>query len=142
MFKGKLQEDTEAKNQAAKRWVSAVNYWGGLDEWDFLLCREPQSLGKELKKLVAMRTERVRSVAAKDPDGVLFLRLARSPNKPETRNRASRQAIEGSATNSAAIQTAKAIVIRIGLLASPFLWLPSAGWIGCPCALPPSEFLG
>jgi type III restriction enzyme len=68
-IKGKLQEDTEAKNQAAKRWVSAVNYWGGLDEWDFLLCREPQSLGKELKKLVAMRTEPVRSVAAKGPDG-------------------------------------------------------------------------
>jgi type III restriction enzyme len=63
-IKGKLQDDTDAKNQAAKRWVSAVNHWGGLGEWDFLVCREPQLLGKELAKLVASRTERVRIAAA------------------------------------------------------------------------------
>ena len=47
-IKGKLQEDTDAKNQAAKRWVSAVNFWGRLGDWDFLVCRDPQKLGAEL----------------------------------------------------------------------------------------------
>lgn len=63
-IKGKSHEDTDAKSQAAKRWVSAVNYWGRLGEWEFLVCREPQSLGQELTKQVAVRTERVRKTAA------------------------------------------------------------------------------
>jgi type III restriction enzyme len=63
-IKGKQHEDTDAKHQAAKRWVSAVNHWGRLGEWDFLVCREPQRLGEELKKLVAARTARIRTVAA------------------------------------------------------------------------------
>jgi type III restriction enzyme len=45
-IKGKLNEDTESKHQAAKRWVSAVNNWGKLGRWDFLVCRDPQKLGK------------------------------------------------------------------------------------------------
>ena len=43
-IKGQLQGDTEAKHQAAKRWVSAVNNWGKLGPWDFLVCRDPQRL--------------------------------------------------------------------------------------------------
>jgi type III restriction enzyme len=43
-IKGQLQGDTEAKHQAAKRWVSAVNNWGKLGRWDFLVCRDPQKL--------------------------------------------------------------------------------------------------
>ena len=63
-IKGKQQEDTDAKHQAAKRWVSAVNHWGRLGEWDFLVCRRPQRLGEDIGKLLAARKERVRSVAA------------------------------------------------------------------------------
>jgi len=63
-IKGKQHEDTDAKHQAAKRWVSAVNHWGRLGEWDFLVCRDPQALGEEFKSLVAARNERIRAVAA------------------------------------------------------------------------------
>jgi type III restriction enzyme len=51
-IKGKSFEDTDAKHQAAKRWVSAVNHWGKLGEWDFLVCREPQQLGDGFSKLI------------------------------------------------------------------------------------------
>ena len=44
-IKGKQFEDTDAKHQAAKRWVAAVNHWGRLGQWDFLVCRDPQRLG-------------------------------------------------------------------------------------------------
>jgi type III restriction enzyme len=54
-IKGKQHEDTDAKHQAAKRWVSAVNHWGKLGEWDFLVCRDPQRLGEEIKTFVAKR---------------------------------------------------------------------------------------
>jgi hypothetical protein len=30
-----------AKYQAARRWVSAVNNWGRLGKWDFMVCRDP-----------------------------------------------------------------------------------------------------
>ena len=63
-IKGQQHEDTDAKHQAAKRWVSAVNHWGRLGEWDFLVCREPQRLAEGLTKLVATRSERIRAVAA------------------------------------------------------------------------------
>jgi len=54
-IKGKQHEDTDAKHQAAKRWVSAVNHWGRLGEWEFLVCREPQRLGESFTKLLAAR---------------------------------------------------------------------------------------
>ena len=63
-IKGKPHDDTDAKHQAARRWVAAVNNWGRLGEWDFLVCRDPQRLGEDLGKLLAARRERVRSVAA------------------------------------------------------------------------------
>ncbi len=63
-IKGKQQEDTDAKHQAAKRWVAAVNHWGRLGEWDFLVCRDPQKLGAEFEKLVAVRNQRIGAVAA------------------------------------------------------------------------------
>jgi len=31
-----------AQLQAGRRWVSAVNRWSRLGEWDFLVCRDPQ----------------------------------------------------------------------------------------------------
>ena len=51
-IKGKQHEDTDAKHQAAKRWVSAVNHWGRLGEWAFLVCREPQQLENQIQKLI------------------------------------------------------------------------------------------
>jgi type III restriction enzyme len=56
-IKGKSYEDTDAKHQAARRWVAAVNNWGGLGEWDFSVCREPQRLGEVFGELVAARRE-------------------------------------------------------------------------------------
>ncbi len=56
-IKGRPHEDTDAKHQAARRWVSAVNHWRRLGEWEFLVCREPQHLTEELVKLVAKRQD-------------------------------------------------------------------------------------
>jgi type III restriction enzyme len=50
--KGYEEEQTRAKHQAAQRWVSAVNHWGKLGKWEFLVCRDPQMLGAELGRLV------------------------------------------------------------------------------------------
>ena len=63
-IKGKSFDDTDAKHQAARRWVSAVNNWGKLGEWSFLVCREPQQLGDGFAKLIAARKVRIREVAA------------------------------------------------------------------------------
>ena len=51
-IKGRPDPDADAKSQAAKRWTSAVNHWGRLGEWDYLLCRNPQSLATELAALI------------------------------------------------------------------------------------------
>jgi type III restriction enzyme len=42
--KGYLTDEDKAKHAAAKRWVSAVNHWGQLGTWSFLLCVDPQDL--------------------------------------------------------------------------------------------------
>ena len=44
-IKGQAREETDAKHEAAKRWVRAVNHWGELGRWRFLVCRDPQTLG-------------------------------------------------------------------------------------------------
>jgi type III restriction enzyme len=62
-IKGKQYEDTDAKHQAAKRWVAAVNHWGKLGRWDFLVCREPQRLGEMLAGVSAAPTAAVASNA-------------------------------------------------------------------------------
>ena len=49
-IKGQLHQDTESKHQAAKRWVSAVNNWGKLGRWDFLVSRDPQKLETMIDK--------------------------------------------------------------------------------------------
>lgn len=54
-IKGKPDGAADAKHQAAKRWVAAVNRWGRLGEWDFLVCRDPQRLGAEIVALAAAR---------------------------------------------------------------------------------------
>jgi type III restriction enzyme len=47
-IKGQSHEDTEVKHEAARRWVAAVNHWGRLGWWEFLVCREPQRLAEAL----------------------------------------------------------------------------------------------
>ena len=68
-IKGRSHEDTDVKHQAARRWVSAVNHWGRLGEWRFLVCRNPQSLDADFANLIDARgagMEQSRSW----PDGV------------------------------------------------------------------------
>lgn len=62
-IKGKKFDDTDAKHQAAKRWVSAVNHWGRLGEWDFLVCWDPQRLGEGITQLTKTRSTRIRAAA-------------------------------------------------------------------------------
>lgn len=47
---GEIDHD-QAKYQAARRWVSAVNNWGRLGRWDFMVCRDLLALPKMLAKL-------------------------------------------------------------------------------------------
>jgi len=51
-IKGYEDDETRAKHTAAKRWVSAVNNGGQLGRWAFHVCRNPQTLGKELTHLL------------------------------------------------------------------------------------------
>ena len=62
-IKGALDPDADAKHQAAHRWIHAVNNWGRLGEWDFLVCRDPQRLGQEIERLNSARAPRGRSAA-------------------------------------------------------------------------------
>jgi type III restriction enzyme len=48
-IKGREPEGTKAKHQAALRWIEAVNNWGELGKWDFVVCRDPQKLGGVLE---------------------------------------------------------------------------------------------
>lgn len=49
--KGMENDQTQAKHQAARKWVSAVNNWGQLGKWEFLVCRDPQKLPSSLESL-------------------------------------------------------------------------------------------
>ena len=51
-IKGAPDADADAKHQAAHRWVEAVNNWRQLGQWDFVVSRDPQQLGRELKSLI------------------------------------------------------------------------------------------
>jgi type III restriction enzyme len=62
-IKGKSYDDTDAKHQAAQRWVSAVNNWGRLGEWVFLVCHEPQRLRADFVALIKNRKQRIALIA-------------------------------------------------------------------------------
>jgi type III restriction enzyme len=53
--KGREDNQTAAKHDGARRWVRAVNAWGKLGRWDFHVCRNPQTLVKELAFLLRQR---------------------------------------------------------------------------------------
>lgn len=63
-IKGESRTDTDAKHQAAQRWVRAVNRWEKLGEWEFLVCREPQRLAEAFRALVTARNIRIKATAA------------------------------------------------------------------------------
>jgi len=42
--KGFVDNQTRAKHDAARRWVKAVNNWGELGAWDFVVTNDPQGL--------------------------------------------------------------------------------------------------
>ncbi|HXI72383.1 MAG TPA: DEAD/DEAH box helicase family protein [Verrucomicrobiae bacterium] len=64
-IKGRAHEDTDAKHQAAQRWVKAVNHWGKLGEWAFLPCWNPQALPMKLTELMAERRQKLQILAKK-----------------------------------------------------------------------------
>jgi len=50
--KGFDDNQTKAKHDAARQWISAVNNWGKLGAWELHVCRNPQMLEKELEYAV------------------------------------------------------------------------------------------
>ena len=48
-IKGEERERDRAKHQAARRWASAVNYWGQLGRWAFHACKDPQRVIDEVR---------------------------------------------------------------------------------------------
>ena len=62
-IKGFDRPNTAAKHEAAKRWARAVSCWQQLGHWDFLVCREPQALGDEIRRIAASREARLRERA-------------------------------------------------------------------------------
>lgn len=53
--KGRVTDKDEAKFEAAKRWVSAVNNWGRLGFWMFVECRDIDRLPGQLEQCVRQR---------------------------------------------------------------------------------------
>ncbi len=51
-IKGMVTDQDNAKHEAAKRWIAAVNNWGQLGRWAFHVNKDPQMLGVELRHLV------------------------------------------------------------------------------------------
>ena len=45
-----LYDTPDVKHQAARRWVSAVNHWARLGQWDLLPWRNPQNPATEPAK--------------------------------------------------------------------------------------------
>ena len=62
-IKGQPRAETPVKHEAAKRWVRAVNQWGQLGRWDFLVCWDPQRLGDEIRALIRNWKERSAKIA-------------------------------------------------------------------------------
>jgi type III restriction enzyme len=48
-IKGYEDDQDKAKHNTAKRWISAVNNWGKLGKWDFMVCRNPNEVGEEMR---------------------------------------------------------------------------------------------
>ena len=55
--KGDPDEKDDAKATAARRWVEAVNTWGGLGRWIHVICYEANQLAKQLAEADAWMAE-------------------------------------------------------------------------------------
>ena len=49
--KGEPDEKDDAKATAARRWIAAVNAWGGLGSWEYAICNDANDLVPLLKEL-------------------------------------------------------------------------------------------
>ena len=45
--------DTALKNVAACRWIAAVNHWGVLGRWEYLIVHDPQKVAARLREFVS-----------------------------------------------------------------------------------------
>ena len=50
-IKGQEDDQDHAKHEAAHQWVRAVNRWGEMGQWAFLVCHKPEDVMESLKKL-------------------------------------------------------------------------------------------
>ena len=48
--KGRETEQDRQKHEAARRWVAAVNNWGEMGHWGFLVCKDPQRLEQAIRE--------------------------------------------------------------------------------------------
>ena len=71
-IKGFETDQDIAKHAAANRWVSAVNNWGQLGQWDFHVCRDPQRLAQELAFLVSTYPKNARRGLANSQNQSVF----------------------------------------------------------------------
>jgi len=55
--KGDPDEKDDAKATAARRWVEAVNTWGGLGRWNHVICYDAHGLAKQLEGANAWMAE-------------------------------------------------------------------------------------
>lgn len=55
--KGEPDEKDDAKATAARRWVEAVNTWGGLGQWTHVICYDAHGLAKQLEGANAWMAE-------------------------------------------------------------------------------------
>ena len=51
--KGAEPAEVPAKHEAAARWVRAVNRWGQLGRWDFMVCHDPQQIRSMLARRIS-----------------------------------------------------------------------------------------
>jgi type III restriction enzyme len=52
-------EQTNAKHNAARKWVTAVNNLGDFGKWDFLVCRDLDCLIEKLAELLGVEAATV-----------------------------------------------------------------------------------
>ena len=55
-IKGQEDEQDRAKHEAAKKWISAVNNWAQMGRWDFVVCKDPQLLDRQLRHISNQRS--------------------------------------------------------------------------------------
>jgi type III restriction enzyme len=61
-IKGFESTEDQARHNAARKWVSAVNNWGELGRWEFHVCRDPHLLTKELAAYIRMNSAAANAV--------------------------------------------------------------------------------